>query len=181
MEIQDQSQCVNTRNHFCKFKIQAAFKLLVAVFMILCEISILMMWSHWPTRSHSPRSITAPIRLQLMSIIFSVLADEWMQDHFLQSHAAYRSRSLCRFRPVNKPLLLYSLVKTELSSEIGQWTFIRDGLGQKTQTQFLSFTEIGSRDPSPSLCNVNMFCIIQCSHLVRNPNLSLYPSPSPAM
>ena len=34
----------------------------------------------------------------------------------------------------------------------------------RTQTEFLSCTEIGSRDLSRSLCNVNMFCIAQCSH-----------------
>ena len=34
-----------------------------------------------------------------------------------------------------------------------------DGLG----LGFLSYAEIGSRDLSPSLCNVNMFCIVQCS------------------
>ena len=38
----------------------------------------------------------------------------------------------------------------------------------------LSYTEIESRDQSVSLCNVNMFCIVQCS---RNPNLSQYPRP----
>ena len=33
----------------------------------------------------------------------------------------------------------------------------------------LSYTELGSRDPSPSLCNVNMLCIVQCSHLESAP------------
>ena len=37
-------------------------------------------------------------------------------------------------------------------------------------------------DLSLSLCNVNMFCIVQCSHWVSNYlSLSLYPSPSLAM
>ena len=36
---------------------------------------------------------------------------------------------------------------------------------------------MGSRDPSPSLCNVNMFYIIQCTCRVWNSKLSPYPSP----
>ena len=40
---------------------------------------------------------------------------------------------------------------------------------------------IGTRDQSLSLCNVNMFCTMQCSQWVWNVNLSLYPSPSPAI
>ena len=40
--------------------------------------------------------------------------------------------------------------------------------------RFLSYAEMGSRDPSPSLCNVNMFCIKQCSHEVW----IQYPSPA---
>ena len=28
------------------------------------------------------------------------------------------------------------------------------------------YAEIGSRNPSLSLCNVNMFCIVQCSYRV---------------
>ena len=36
--------------------------------------------------------------------------------------------------------------------------------------------EIGGWDTSQSLCNVNMFYIVQCNHWVRNPN----PSPSPS-
>ena len=46
---------------------------------------------------------------------------------------------------------------------------------------FRSYTETGRRDPSPSLCNVNMFCMVQHSHRVWKPNLSLYLSPSPSM
>ena len=42
---------------------------------------------------------------------------------------------------------------------------------------FLSYTEIGSR----GLCNVNMFCIVQCSYQVWNCSPSPYPSPSPSM
>ena len=38
---------------------------------------------------------------------------------------------------------------------------------------FLSFIEIRSRDVSPSLCNVNIFCLVQCSHWAWNSNLSL--------
>ena len=53
----------------------------------------------------------------------------------------------------------------------------RDGLG----LGFPSFTEIGSRHPSLSLCNVNVFCIVQCRSRVWNPNPSLYPSVSPVM
>ena len=39
--------------------------------------------------------------------------------------------------------------------------------------------EIGSRNPSPSLCNVNIFCKAQCNHLVWSP--SPHPSLCPAM
>ena len=56
-----------------------------------------------------------------------------------------------------------------------------DGLGYGLRLGFLSYTEMGSRDPSPSLCNVNMLCIVQCSHQVWNSSLSVYPSHSPAM
>ena len=42
--------------------------------------------------------------------------------------------------------------------------------------RFLSYTEIGNRDSSLSLCNTNMFCIVQCSHQVWNPIPSLSPS-----
>ena len=54
-----------------------------------------------------------------------------------------------------------------------------DGLG--LWFWFLSCTEIGSRDLSPNLCNVNMFCIVQCRHWVWNPNPTPSPSRSPAM
>ena len=33
------------------------------------------------------------------------------------------------------------------------------------------------RDQKLSLCNVNMFCVVQCSHQLWNPNLSRYPNP----
>ena len=58
-----------------------------------------------------------------------------------------------------------------------------DGLGYGCGLRFgfLSYIEIGSRDPSPSLCTVNMLCIVQYSHRVWNPSLSVYRSPSPAM
>ena len=39
------------------------------------------------------------------------------------------------------------------------------------------WTEIGSRDLSPSLCNVNMLCIIQCSSLLDLESNSIPPSP----
>ena len=52
-----------------------------------------------------------------------------------------------------------------------------DGLG----LGFFTYTEIGSGNTGPSLCNVNMFCIVQCSHRVWKPNLSLYQSPSQSM
>ena len=42
----------------------------------------------------------------------------------------------------------------------------RDGLWYKIGTCLPVLTEIGSRDPSVSLCNVNMFCIVQCGHQV---------------
>ena len=53
----------------------------------------------------------------------------------------------------------------------------RDGL------RFGFLSEIGRRDPSPSLCNANMFCIVQCSLRVSNPspNPSPYPSLSLSM
>ena len=53
------------------------------------------------------------------------------------------------------------------------------GLGYRLILGFLFYTEVGSRDPSLSLCNVNLFCIVQCSHQVWNPNL--YPSSSLSM
>ena len=34
---------------------------------------------------------------------------------------------------------------------------------------FLSYTEIDGGDPSPSLCNVNMY-VVQCSRRARNPS-----------
>ena len=37
---------------------------------------------------------------------------------------------------------------------------VGDRLGYGFLLRFLSYTEIGSRDPSWSLCNVNMFCIV---------------------
>ena len=51
----------------------------------------------------------------------------------------------------------------------------------ETDSGLLSKTEIESRDLSLSLCNVNMFCIVQCSHQVWNSNPSPYTSPFPAM
>ena len=50
----------------------------------------------------------------------------------------------------------------------------------ETDSGFLSCIEIGSRDPSPSPCIVNMFCIVQCSRVLDS-NLSLYSNPSPSM
>ena len=41
-------------------------------------------------------------------------------------------------------------------------------------TFLLSCAEIGSMDPNSGLCNVNMFCIVLCSHRVWN----LFPSPA---
>ena len=35
---------------------------------------------------------------------------------------------------------------------------------------FLSYAEIGSTGLSPSLCNGNSFCTVQCSHQVLNPS-----------
>ena len=51
--------------------------------------------------------------------------------------------------------------------------------GSDSGLRFLSYAEIGSRDPSPRLCNVNMFCIVQVWN--RNPNRSSYPSLSSSM
>ena len=56
-----------------------------------------------------------------------------------------------------------------------------DGLRYGYGLQFLFYTEVGSRDPSPSLCNANMSCTVQCTHQVWNPDPSLYPNPSPTM
>ena len=36
-----------------------------------------------------------------------------------------------------------------------------DGLRYGIELGFLSCTEIGNRDPSQSLCNMNMFCGVQ--------------------
>ena len=56
-----------------------------------------------------------------------------------------------------------------------------DGLGYRPGRGIPSCTEIGSRDPNPSLGNVNMPCIIQCTLWVWNPNPSLYRSSSLSM
>ena len=48
------------------------------------------------------------------------------------------------------------------------------GLGYGPGLGFLSCTEVGSRDLSPSLCNVNMFCIVQCKYWVWNRSPSPY-------
>ena len=61
------------------------------------------------------------------------------------------------------------------------WLLYMAGDGFRYGLGFLSYTEIGSRNPSPSLCNGNMFCIVQCSHWVWNPNPNPYLSPSPSM
>ena len=55
------------------------------------------------------------------------------------------------------------------------------GYGYGLGLGFMSHAEIRSIDLSPSLCNVNMFCIVQCSHRVWNPCQSTYPYPSLAM
>ena len=73
-------------------------------------------------------------------------------------------------RHSRKKLLVVMLIYI---ADYGLWYGL--GLG------FLSFTEIGSRDLSPSLWNVNMFCIVQCSHQVWNMSPSPYPSLSPEM
>ena len=36
-------------------------------------------------------------------------------------------------------------------------------------------------DLNPSLCDVNMFCLVQCSHQVWNLNMSRYLNPCPTM
>ena len=51
----------------------------------------------------------------------------------------------------------------------------------QTRTRIAVLYRNRERDPSPSLCNVNMFGIVQCSHRVWNPNPRPYPSPSPSM
>ena len=61
------------------------------------------------------------------------------------------------------------------------WLIYIAGDGLRYGLGFMSYKEIGSRDQSPSLCNVNMFCTVQCSHLDWNQNLSLYRNPSPSM
>ena len=49
-----------------------------------------------------------------------------------------------------------------------------DRIGYRLRLRIIVLqTQIGSRDLSPSLCNVNMFCIVQCSHPVWNLSLSL--------
>ena len=44
------------------------------------------------------------------------------------------------------------------------------GYGYRLKTGFLFCAEIGIRDLWPCLCNVSMFCIVQCSHRVWNPS-----------
>ena len=53
------------------------------------------------------------------------------------------------------------------------------GYGCRLGVGFLNSAEIGIRDLS--LCNVNMFCIVQCRHWVLNLSPGLYLSPSLAM
>ena len=55
----------------------------------------------------------------------------------------------------------------------GSFTLSETESDRDTNSGFLSLTEIGSRDPSLSLCNVNIFCTVQYRHQVWNP--SLYP------
>ena len=43
------------------------------------------------------------------------------------------------------------------------------------------FVLFRNRDLSLGTCNVDMFCIVQCSHWVWNQSPSLNPCPSPAM
>ena len=71
--------------------------------------------------------------------------------------------------------------KVVLEARVAIIYIAEEGLGYRYGLGFLSYPELGSRDLSPSLCNVNVFCIVQCSYRVWNPNPSLYPSPSPAM
>ena len=56
-----------------------------------------------------------------------------------------------------------------------RWTWVQ------TQTRIPVYGGIGSMDPNPHLCNVNMFCIVQCSYWVLNLNLSPHPSLSPSI
>ena len=57
------------------------------------------------------------------------------------------------------------------------WLNYIDGFEYDLGLGLLYYAEIESRDPS----DVNMFCMVQCSHLVLNPNLNPYPYPSPVM
>ena len=51
-----------------------------------------------------------------------------------------------------------------------------DGLGQGYGLGFMCCTEVGGgRSRDLSLCNVNIFCTVQCSHWVWNLNQSLCP------
>ena len=82
------------------------------------------------------------------------------------------------------PLIRNVLVFYDQSLTLYQWPFnwliyiAGDGLRYRLGLRFLSCTEIGSRDSSSSLCNVNTFCIVQCSHQVWNLDPSLPESVS---
>ena len=101
------------------------------------------------------------------------------------------SRTQCFIRPSVLRLLPFNVKKAVHKHQSGRLFFravssvlwliyiAEDGLGYGLRLGFLYCTELGSRDWSLSLCNVNMFCIVQCSHWVWNPNP--YPSLSTAM
>ena len=61
----------------------------------------------------------------------------------------------------------------------GLFTLPDTGSGTVSNSDSCPITEIGSRDLSPSLYNVNIFCIVECTLWVWNP--STYTSPSPSM
>ena len=64
------------------------------------------------------------------------------------------------------------------TSPLPPWTeFMTYACENITFPQLRSRTVVRRRDLSPSLCNVNMFCIVQCSHWVWKPS----PGPSPLM
>ena len=79
-------------------------------------------------------------------------------------------------RPLSLKLKYSRVRKCTCASLIlkDKWLISTAGLGFRLG--FLSYAEIGSRDPSPSLCSGNMLYIILCSRRVWNPNLNSSPA-----
>ena len=67
-----------------------------------------------------------------------------------------------------------------LGSPYGSFTLAETHSGMDSDSDSCPNRNRG-RDPSLSMCNVNMFSIVPCNHQVWNLNPSLYPSSSPSV